>query len=164
MALRPLSRKAACCATVAASLRLHARYIQKCRFWIFCKSTVCEVFKTDTGNSRRAAHENKHLTLSFFSCNFIELLKRFAWKNSLSQIPFAKFDHKIVTILPLLFPDAFCRKVGQQFCTTVAIWPVAVCGLRPYPPLQTLMRDRKLQTPTAPAIGYIACCSQFLFF
>ena len=118
MALRPLSRKAACCATVAASLRLHARYIQKCRFWIFCKSTVCEVFKTDTGNSRRAAHENKHLTLSFFSCNFIELLKRFAWKNSLSQIPFAKFDHKIVTILPLLFPDAFCRKVGQQFCTT----------------------------------------------
>ena len=121
MALRPLSRKAACCATVAASLRLHARYIQKCRFWIFCKSTVCEVFKTDTGNSRRAAHENKHLTLSFFSCNFIELLKRFAWKNSLSQIPFAKFDHKIVTILPLLFPDAFCRKVGQQFCTTVYV-------------------------------------------
>lgn len=42
--------------------------------------------------------------------------------------------------------------------TRVAIWPVAVCGLRHYPPLQTLMRGRKLQVPTAPAIGYIACC------
>jgi len=45
----------------------------------------------------------------------------------------------------------------------MAIWPVAVCGLRHYPPLQTFMRGRKLQIATSPAIGYIACYRLALF-
>jgi len=52
------------------------------------------------------------------------------------------------TILNVLLHDA----------QRLAVWPVAICGLRHYLPLQTLMRGRTFQITTSPAIGYIACC------
>lgn len=43
------------------------------------------------------------------------------------------------------------------------IWPVAVCRLRSYPPLQMLMRGRTLKVTTSPAIGYMRCWQLALF-
>jgi len=61
------------------------------------------------------------------------------------------------------FTESSFANLQRIAANGLAIWPVAVCGLRHYPPLLTLMRGRKLKTPTAPAIGYIACCAVVLY-
>ncbi|HTO16432.1 MAG TPA: hypothetical protein VLZ83_11715, partial [Edaphocola sp.] len=55
--------------------------------------------------------------------------------------------------------SCYCCVVFSACVQRLAIWQEAECGLRYYPPLQNLMRATDLQTPTSPAICYIACCA-----
>ena len=46
----------------------------------------------------------------------------------------------------------------------MGIRPVAVCGLRSYPPLQNLRRGRTYKITTSPAIGNMQCYAQYFLF
>lgn len=87
---------------------------------------------------------------------------------TLSRMIKARFSRFVCPVAPYVsyFSFTSCQCSGVLFlhdAQRMAIWPVADCGLRHHPLLQTFVRGRILQTATSPAIGYIACCAFVVF-